>query len=245
MTDPAERSGPAPREREPRRVPAGGRGGAAAWRGAAQTLPRARQSTGRTALDGGHARATEDYLGRATCASFRMDGLPLTPEEFRAALAAGAAPRGCRSRSAQRVRNHAAILHRVELLLRRGQPLRAADVLRWYTSIACGLSSGTMAGATVARIEKVVSAVNSPRLRFEQAVHEVASLHADLLTDPFVPGFNGILARLLMRYHMGRCGLPPVVFDPTDDPPLMGSATKLEHRLLELLAGSSRRAAGG
>jgi hypothetical protein len=128
-----------------------------------------------------------------------------------------------------------AILHRVESLLRRGQPLQTADVIRWYTSIASGLSAGGLAPGILGRIERIVSAVNSPRLRLGPAVQEVAALHVNLLADPFVPGFNGIMARLLLRYHMGRCGLPPVAFDPETDPPRLASVSTLEPRLLELI----------
>ena len=177
------------------------------------------------------------YFERATCVSFRMDGLPLSEADFRAALER-VGTRGCRTRAAQRVRNHVAVLRRIETLLARAQPLHTADVVRWYTSVACGLSAGGIADAAVDRIERIVSAVNSPRLRFLPAVKEVAALHVALLADPFVPGFNGILTRLLLRYHMGRCRLPPVVFDPETDPPLFIHAGKLEARLLELIARS-------
>lgn len=176
------------------------------------------------------------YIERATCSSFRMDGLPLTPDEFRAAMAQGAAARACRTRSARRARNHVAILRRIELLLRRGQPLRDVDVIRWYTSIAGGLSAGGIGTATLGRIERIVSAVNSPRLRFRPAVQEIAALHVNLLADPFAPGFNGILARLLLRYHLGRCGLPPVVFDPATDPTKLTAVSTLEPLLFELIA---------
>ena len=66
----------------------------------------------------------------------------------------------------------------------------------------------------------------------------MAALHVGLLSDPFVPGFNGILARFLLRYHMGRCGMPPVVFDPELDPERLRSPPKLEARLLELIVQS-------
>jgi hypothetical protein len=123
-------------------------------------------------------------------------------------------------------------------MLRRGRPLRGGDVLRWDVSIACGLSAGGMADGTLSRIDRIAASVNSPRLRFWPAVKEVAALHVNLLADPFVPGFNGIVARLLLRYHMGRCGLPPVVFDPATDPTRLGAVTTLEPRLLELIMQS-------
>jgi hypothetical protein len=203
---------------------------AGARRDAARTLLRRRVATGAAPLQ-------PDYFERATCVSFRMDGVPLAGGEFRAALARVGA-RGCRSRAAQRVRNHVAILRRIETLLARGRPLQSADLVRWYTSIASGLSAGGIADATLSRIDRTVSAVNSPRLRFLPAVKDVAALHVTLLADPFVPGFNGILARLLLRYHMGRCGLPAVVFDPDTDPPRLTSVAKLEPRLLELITMS-------
>jgi hypothetical protein len=206
---------------------------AGAWRDAARALLRRRvEPTG--------APLPADYVERATCASFQMDGVPLAAAEFQTALAR-VGTRGCRSRAAQRVRNHVAILRRIESLLARPQPLQTADVVRWYTSIASGLSAGGITDAALERIDRVVSAVNSPRLRFSPAVKEVAALHVNLLTDPFVPGFNGILARLLLRYHMGRCGLPPIVFDPETDPPRLATVSKLEPRLLELIKQSYDR----
>jgi hypothetical protein len=205
----------------------------AEWRNAARFLRQKLRGSGGATRRG--ALPIPRYAERATCASFQMDGVSLGADEFRAALARGSAARSCRTRSAQRARNHVAILHRVEILLRRGQPLQTGDVIRWYTSIACGLSAGGLTDQGLARIEGVVSAVNSPRLRFWPAVKEVATLHVKLLDDPFVPGFNGILARLLLRYHMGRGGLPPVVFDPATDPPRLRAVSTLEPRLLELI----------
>ena len=206
---------------------------AAEWRGAARFLQQRLRGA-----DGKRWRTGEPfphYFQQATSVSFQMDGVALGDEEFRAALARGSATRACRTRAAQRARNHVAVLRRVELLLRRGQSLRSADVIRWYTSIACGLSAGGITAQVTGRIDAVVSAVNSPRLRFLSAVKDVAALHVKLLADPFVPGFNGILARVILRYHMGRCGLPPILFDPATDPPKLASVTTLEPRLLELI----------
>jgi hypothetical protein len=202
-----------------------------AWREAARALLRARWAAGGAR---GHSTPRDDYFERATCVSFQMDGVPLTPAEYRQALATRGS-RACRARSAQRARNHVAILRRVESLLWHGRPLQPRDVIRWYTSIACGLSAGAIGDGTLSRIERIVSSVNSPRLRFWPAVQEVAALHVNLLADPFVPGFNGIVSRLLLRYHMGRCGLPPVVFDPARDAEALTSVAKLEPRLLELI----------
>ena len=59
------------------------------------------------------------------------------------------------------------------------------------------------------RLAALVERMNSPELRLQAGVQQVARLHAQLLADPLVPSFNGILARLLLRYHLGRCGLRP------------------------------------
>ena len=231
MTDSLDRSGARTRGASERAPQPQGR---PSWRSAAQALLRTRRAAPLESRRRAHD-PLPDYFERATCVSFQMDGVPLSPAEFRAALTRGAAARACRAGSARRARNHVAILRRIESLLRRGRPLHAADVVRWYTSIAGGLSAGAIDAATAARVDRIVSAVNSPRLRFWPAVQEVAALHVHLLADPFVPGFNGILARLLLRYHMGRCGLPPVVFDPAADVPRLCEVAKLEPRLLELI----------
>lgn len=229
MTDPNER--PTRLTRSAAAPP-----GAEAWRTAAREMLRRREAAASRpgALD--RSAPTPTLLEEATCASFQMDGLPLSAGEFKAAVARGG--HACRTRSTQRARNHVAILRRIQSLVRRGQPLQSGDVVRWYTSIACGLSAGGIADGTLGRIDRIVSAVNSPRLRFWPAVKEVAALHVNLLSDPFVPGFNGILARLLLQYHMGRCGLPAIVFDPATDPPRTVSVAKLEPRLLELIMKS-------
>ena len=66
------------------------------------------------------------------------------------------------------------------------------------------------------------------------AIPEIAGVYVGLLEDPLVPSFNGILARLLLRYHLGRCKLPAVVFDPEVDG-RFASAEALVRRLVELL----------
>jgi hypothetical protein len=187
---------------------------------------------------GGREGPLPRYFERATFVSFRLDGLRATEEAVAGALARGAAARACRSRSSQRVRNHVAALRQVEALLAQGQALQPGHVVRWYASIACGLSYGHIDGQTVSRIEQVCSTMNSPQLRLWPAVQEIGSLHVRLLADPFVPGFNGILARLLLRYHLGRCGLPPVLFDPEIDTPNLASEASLYPRLLDLILRS-------
>ena len=176
------------------------------------------------------------YYLAATDASFRLDGLILPPGDAAAALApGGAAARAFRSRQQQRVRNHVAILRHLEHLLRRGATLKSADVVRWYTSVACGLSTTRLDEPTAARLDGLVRQINSPHLRLRPALQEIARLHRQMLADPVVPSFNGILARLLLRYHLGRCGLPPVLFDPGQDAGRMLDESRLLARLLELI----------
>src|SRR5438552_2402696 len=121
------------------------------------------------------------YFERCTYVSFRLDGLQASEVEIAQALASGSAARACRSRSTQRVRNHVAILRQVETLLRRGQALESGHVLRWYTSIACGLSCGQIDRQTAGRGDRLVSTTNSPQLRLGPAVQEVPALRARLV----------------------------------------------------------------
>lgn len=184
-----------------------------------------------------HARAFwANYYVTATDASFRLEGLNLPPGDLAAALArGGAASRAFRSRQQQRVRNHVAILRHIEHLLRRGATLKSADVVRWYTSVACGLSTTRLDEPTTARLDGLIRQINSPHLRLRPALQEIARLHRQMLADPVVPSFNGILARLLLRYHLGRCGLPPVLFVPEQDAGRLLNEARLLARMLELI----------
>ena len=176
------------------------------------------------------------YFADATDSSFRLDGLLVPRGDLLAALAPGWTGKAtCVRRQQQRVRNHVAILRHLETRLRRNIPLKPDDVIRWYTSVACGLSTTRLDEPTTARLHAIVRQINSPHLRLAPAVQEIARLHHQLLADPVVPGFNGILARLILRYHLGRCGLPPVVFVPETDAALMPDEHRLLARLLELI----------
>jgi hypothetical protein len=176
------------------------------------------------------------YFEAATDASFRLDGLVLPPDDLAAALARGSAGKAFRSRQQQRARNHVAILRSLEKMLRGGGALKPGDVVRWYTSIACGLSTTALDEPTTARLEAVVRRINSPQLRLKPAVQEIAQLYRQWLSDPLVPSFNGILARLLLRYHLGRCGLPPVLFVPElDGGSQMPDERRMLERMLELI----------
>jgi hypothetical protein len=176
-----------------------------------------------------------DYYVRATWVSFRLDGLDVDQEEVREAL--GTDRPVLRSRQSQRLRNHAAILHRIENDLHQRLPLTTDGVIRWYVAVSAGLSTTGLDQATTTRLEEVVRRINSPQLRLQPALQEVAATHSKLMADPLVPSFNGILARLLLRYHLGRCKLPAVVFEPTlDGRPPAGDG--MLRRLVELLEDS-------
>lgn len=69
-------------------------------------------------------------------------------------------------------------------------------------------------------------------------MEETANLYLELLRDPIVPSFNGILSRLLLGCQLGRCGFPPVLFDPSRDRARPGSPTALLPRLLEMVEES-------
>lgn len=175
------------------------------------------------------------YFVAATDSSFRLDGLVVHDADLAAALAPGWARRSLGGRQQQRVRNHVAILSSIERMLARGHVLKPHDVVRWYTSVASGLSTTRLDDAAATRLDGVVRQVNSPHLRLAPAVQSIARLHHQLLIDPVVPGFNGILARLLLRWHLGRCGLPPVLFDPAHDAPALADEPKLLARLVDLI----------
>ena len=174
---------------------------------------------------------------RLTRSSFCLEGLPVTEPEVVTAVAGAQDRRSLRPPQALRIRNHVAILRAIEKNVRAGQQLTARAVLRWYTSISCGLSIAAVDGARYERLEQCLRRMNSPQARIQQAVADAASLHAQLLADPLFPGFNGIVARLMLQYHLARCELPPVVFDADRDrTPLADGA--FASRLLDLVTES-------
>jgi hypothetical protein len=176
-----------------------------------------------------------DFYVAATRASFEIDGLSSSPGELAAALAPGAAGKACRSRQSQRIRNHVAVLHHAQLLFRRGQPLHPDDIIRWYTAISCGLSNSALDDSTRNRLASIVTRINSPQMRLRPAVEDAAQLHHRLLTEPFVPAFNGIVARVVLHYHLSRCGLPTVVFDSKADRAAPTDEASLTRRLMHLI----------
>ncbi|HMO26104.1 MAG TPA: hypothetical protein PKB10_07525, partial [Tepidisphaeraceae bacterium] len=68
--------------------------------------------------------------------------------------------------------------------------------------------------------------------RLQPAVQEIVSMHVQALADELVPSFSGIIARLLLHYHLGRCGLPPIAFDAATDGPLLLNEPQLLGRIL-------------
>ena len=175
--------------------------------------------------------STRNYLATATYASFRLEGLEISETEMTSALAIGPARRPFRSRQAQRIRNHVVALRQIDAQVISGEPLIPQKFIRWYTSISCGLCPGDLADAAQERLAEQIHRINFPELRLSGAIQEITRLHQALLADPLVPSFNGILSRLLLRFHLGRCGLPPILF-PADTPT---TALTSERLLLPLL----------
>lgn len=159
-----------------------------------------------------------DFYHHATFISFGLEGLATTREEINSALSSGARGKAFRTRQRQRIRHHVAALRSAQRLLRQNQPLQSDTVVRWYASISCGLCTARLDEHTLHRLDQTVRQVNSPAMRLRTAVENVACLHQRLLSDPFVPAFNGILARLLLHYHLGRSGLPCALLDPVRIP---------------------------
>jgi hypothetical protein len=177
----------------------------------------------------------EDYFVVATCGSFRLEGIDITEQEVIDVLTHGAAQRRFRSRAAQRIRNHVAILHTIEIALRIGRPLKTAAVVRWYTSISSGLSLAPLSNESMTRLDQIARRINSPQLRLQPAIQEIVRTHLELLVDPLFPGFNGILSRLLLRYHLGRCGLPFVTFNEQFAPAAPSTEAHITLKLMQAM----------
>lgn len=171
------------------------------------------------------------FLAEATHSSFKLEGLDVSEKDIAAALATGVKRRVVRSRQAQRVRNHVAVLREIDAQVLTGAALVPDAFVRWYASVSCGLCPADLSEASRLRLIGHIHRINFPELRLAGAIQEIVRLHRQLLVDPLVPSFNGILSRLLLRYHLGRCGLPPIIFHP--DTPI--TALTQEKILLPLL----------
>lgn len=176
----------------------------------------------------------DDYYTRFTFASFRLEGIDITDQDVWEALGHEHQRPVLRTRLGQRLRSHAAILRHIEIDLRRGLPLEKDRVIRWYTAVSSGLSTASLDQASSLRLEELVRRINAPPPRVQAALREVVQSHARLLDDPLVPGFNGILARLLLRFHLGRWGFPAVLFDTFLDGQRL-TRDSLSRRLLQLV----------
>lgn len=231
-----------PLSRDPFRIPPAvtplvGRGPSEAdWQRWARSIELKRRRM--QSIDIARIFASRDLLARAAYASFRIEGLEVDEEQMSAALAVGIERRAFRPRQAQRVRNHVAIQRRIAHKLRTAEPLRAAAVVRWYTVISCGLCPNELADTTHQRLAESLHRINTPELRLQAAVQEIARVHVKLINEPLVPSFNGILARLLLRYHLGRCGFPPVIFDPETPAPAFRQEKLFLPLLMNLLEKS-------
>jgi hypothetical protein len=178
---------------------------------------------------------TREYLAEATYVSFRLDGLDVAETEVSAALATGLQRRVIRSRQGQRIRNHVAVLREIDGQVLNSETLTPEAYVRWYASISSGLCSADLGDTATARLVSIIHSINFPELRLPAAIQEICTLHHSLLTDPLAPSFNGILARLLLRYHLGRCELPPVFFHPQTPATALTNPRLLLPMLMELL----------
>ena len=175
------------------------------------------------------------YFAAVTLNSFQLEGIPLNPTEVTQAVSHGTAgkriPFAIQPANPQS-RRHSSPNRKSPAP---GRSLTSQSVIRWYTSISCGLSLAALDETNMARLDNVVRRINSPQFRLQPAITEIAHVHAQLNADPLVPSFNGILARLLLQYHLGRCGLPRVLFDASVDSTLMKDEPRLLKRILELV----------
>lgn len=166
----------------------------------------------RAEIVGGPWAATNlESAGRIAMASLQLEGMNIAEADVVEALLKNGVRGDLRSRQAQLIRNHVAIQLRIELSLRRGEPLKPAMVLGWYISLCTGLPLGGLPLHRMRRLEEVCRRVNSPPMQLESAVNDIARLYCNLISDPLVPSFNGVMVRLVMRYHLGRCSLPQVL----------------------------------
>jgi hypothetical protein len=202
-----------PSRRTPNGQSSGGRPASLDWPAWLQLIERKRRLLTRQQSLTPISPTPIEYLVQATASNFKLDGIALTPQEVTAALERGPAGRKFRSRTAQRIRNHVAILHSIENAIRIGQPLKTSAIIRWYTSISSGLSMTSLGSERMSRLDQIARKINSPQLRLQPAIQDIIRAHRELLIDPAFPSFNGILSRLLLRYHLGRCNLPFVIFD--------------------------------
>ena len=172
------------------------------------------------------------FLVDATSASFRIDGIPVTIEQVTRALGHQQSVRAFRSPLSIRLRAHAAILRCVERIVAADRPLRPANLYRWYAGLSAGLGVGRADDAR--RAADVVARANLPTVRLSTALADILELYDDVMKNPIVPSYNGIIARLLLNLHLGRCGLLPVIVEPGEETFARGRLD--ERTLLNLLA---------
>jgi len=159
-------------------------------------------------------------VAEATAGSFRLGGIQIQAEVVRSTISHHSFGH-LRSRLQQRIRNHAGIFYQIERQLRLHVPLKVEGVIQWYTRLSAGLSTTMLAEPKVERLSQIVERINSPHPRVGPALNEIADTYFATTRDILIPSFGGILARLLLHYHLGRCGLRPVVLDGPDAPQLL------------------------
>lgn len=177
------------------------------------TIDRARGRVPRTAWV-----MPRPFLVDATHASFAIEGIHASLEQVARAVGHQQRVRAFRSPLTHRIRAHASILRCCERLIATGRPLRVDHVVRWYTGLSAGVTSTPVESSDVRRrVDAAVSRLNAPTRRLARAIDEAVALYRELLRDPVVPGYGGIVARLMLNLQLGRSGLLPVIVDPAGD----------------------------
>ena len=190
---------------------------------------------------GSQAKLPQDFTSQLTFHSFRLEGIAVESADVEQALRPLRRKGGFRSRLHQRLRNHVALIRSIDRGVRLGRRMTVPLVLRWYTSISSGLSTTMPAGQKLDRLERVVRQINSPPRRLEPALAETADLYAEAFADELVPGFNGILIRLLLQAHLGSSKLPPVIFPLTLSPDVQSSGPLFSPWLIGMVEESLDR----
>jgi len=175
------------------------------------------------------------FVERATHVSFELEGIVLPPGSVRAGLCGKSGRVQMRPRIAHRIRSHCAVLLQIERMIKSRRSTNVSALVGWYTTFSAGLCSAGLDDRSMRALSDVVHRINAPPHRVQAAIDEAARLHVELLREPAVPSFPGILARLVLHAQLGRCGLPPVTFDPAVDRVAFEKPAELAARISKLI----------
>jgi len=175
------------------------------------------------------------FVEKATHVSFELEGIVLPPGSVRAGLCGKSGRVQMRPRMVQRIRSHGAVLLQIERMIKSRRSTNVLGLVGWYTTFSAGLCSAGLDEQSMRALSDVVHRINTPPHRVQAVIDEAARLHVQLLREPAVPSFPGILARLVLHAQLGRCGLPPVIFDPAVDRAAFEKPAELAARITKLI----------